>query len=93
VYLVYVSSIYVCSFILTITVDPMNKATLDIIERAQFILHLDPAHPGVDPESPVTAKQLGIVSNRFIHGNSSAECSCNRWYDHGIQVPILLPVM
>jgi len=72
------------------TIDSVNRATLDIIERAQFILNLDPAHPGIDPKAPVTVKQLGIVTNRYLHGNGSAECSCNRWFDHGVQVLVFL---
>ena len=68
------------------TVDTVNKITLDVIERAQFMLCLDPAHPGIDIKPPVTAEQLGIMSNRDLHGNGSKYCSCNRWFDHAIEV-------
>ena len=70
------------------TTDPVNKATLDVIERAQFVLCLDPPHPGIDPKSPVTAEELGIMSNRGLHGDGSKYCSCNRWFDHAIQVMV-----
>lgn len=68
----------------------MNRATLDIIERSQFILCLDPPHPGVESRSPVTVKQLEIMSNNILHGNGSTMCSCNRWFDHAIQVLVNL---
>lgn len=66
----------------------MNKATLDVIERAQYVMSLDPPHPGIDPNSPITPEELGIMSNRGLHGNGSTECSCNRWFDHAVQVLI-----
>ena len=68
------------------TVDPVNKITLDVIERAQFVLCLDPAHPGMEIKSSVTAEQLGIMSNSGLHGNGSKYYSCNRWFDHAIEV-------
>jgi len=63
-----------------LVLDPVNKNSLDVIERAQFVLCLDPSHPGI------THDALSAVSNRSLHGNGTTDCGCNRWYDHTIQV-------
>lgn len=69
------------------TIDPINRANLDIIQRAQFILCLDSAHPDVDPHTTtVTPHQLSVMSGRCLHGNGTAHDSCNRWFDHVMQV-------
>ena len=52
--------------------DPVNSNSLDVIERAQFIISLDSAHPGIDPYSPATTDEMSIMSGRCLHGNGSA---------------------
>ena len=64
----------------------MNKNNIDVIERGQFLLCLDPSHPGVVVHSDERADALSIVSSRSLHGNGTADSSCNRWFDQGIQV-------
>ncbi|XP_065917320.1 carnitine O-acetyltransferase-like isoform X2 [Dysidea avara] len=66
--------------------DPVNSNSLDVIERAQFIISLDSAHPGIDPHSPTTVDEMSIMSGRCLHGNGSAHDSCNRWFDHALQL-------
>lgn len=68
-------------------VDAVNKNNLDVIERAQFVLCLDPPHPGISENA---ANVLNIVSNRSLHGNGTADSGCNRWYDHTIQVHVYM---
>ena len=67
----------------------MNRNSLDVIERGQIVLCLDPSHPGVSVNSDEHADALSVVSSRALHGNGTADSSCNRWFDHGIQVSIL----
>ena len=67
-------------------VDPINRAALNEIERAQFLLCLDPFYPEIDPKAPVTATHLEFMSNWALHGKGSTDCSCNRWFDHSVQV-------
>ena len=75
----------ICCMSLFVT-DPVNSNSLDVIERAQFIISLDSAHPGIDPHSPTTVDEMSIMSGRCLHGNGSAHDSCNRWFDHALQV-------
>ena len=68
----------------------MNRSSLDVIERAQFALCLDRAHPQTASYSPECEFQdfhKGILANRFLHGNGSQHNSCNRWFD-AIQVSL-----
>ncbi|XP_065916864.1 carnitine O-acetyltransferase-like isoform X2 [Dysidea avara] len=65
--------------------DAVNKNNIDVIERGQFLLCLDPSHPGVVVHSDERADALSIVSSRSLHGNGTADSSCNRWFDQGIQ--------
>lgn len=71
-----------------LVVDAVNKNTLDVIERAQFVLCLDPSHPGITHD---IANTLNVVSNRSLHGNGTSDCGCNRWFDHTIQVCMNVP--
>ena len=66
--------------------DAVNRNSLDVIERAQFIISLDSPHPSIDPHSPATIDEMSIMSGRCLHGNGSAHDSCNRWFDHALQV-------
>lgn len=66
--------------------DLENKNSLDVIERAQFIISLDSSHPGINPYSPATVDEMSIMSGRCLHGNGSAYDSCNRWFDLALQV-------
>ena len=61
-------------------IDAVNKNSLDMIERAQFLLCLD---PGITHDG---SNALNVASNRGLHGNGTADSSCNRWFDHTIQV-------
>ena len=66
--------------------DAVNKNSLDVIERSQLLMCLDPPHPGVAAHADESTNALSIVSGRALHGNGMADCSHNRWFDHGIQV-------
>lgn len=77
------------SYINNIATDAVNRNSLDVIERGQIVLCLDPSHPGVSVNSDERADALSVVSSRALHGNGTAASSCNRWFDHGIQVSIL----
>ncbi|XP_065916399.1 carnitine O-acetyltransferase-like isoform X2 [Dysidea avara] len=61
-------------------IDAVNKNSLDMIERAQFLLCLD---PGITHDG---SNALNVASNRGLHGNGTADSSCNRWFDHTIQI-------
>ena len=67
-------------------IDPQNKSSIDAIESAMFIFCLDSSLPGVNYQSPATTDDLSIASARSLHGNGSAESSCNRWFDQTNQV-------
>ena len=58
------------------------------------MLCLDSPHPDIDAQSTtVTPHQLSIMSGRCLHGNGSAYDSCNRWFDHVIQVCVCVCVV
>ena len=74
-------------FISCCNADAVNRTSLDIIQRAQFILCLDSTHPDIDRHTTTaTLHQLSIMSGRCLHGNGTAHDSCNRWFDHVMQV-------
>ena len=66
--------------------DPQNKSSINKIESAMFVACLDSCLPGLNSESPVTSNDLCIASTRSLHGNGSANSSCNRWFDQITQV-------
>ena len=76
--------------LLNFLVDPVNQQSLDVIERAQFFLCLDQAHPQLDlsttPGDSIHDNQKTRLANRVLHGNGSQHNSCNRWLDHAIEV-------
>lgn len=65
--------------------DPVNKNSLDVIERAQCVFCLDPSLPGMVTHSS-DERAMSIASSRNFHGNGTADSSCNRWFDHGLHV-------
>ena len=70
-------------------VDPVNRRSLDVIERAQFVLCLDSAHSQItslNPHFKFTDAHCTLVANRCLHGNGSQFNSGNRWFDSAVQV-------
>lgn len=51
-----------------------------------FVFCLDSPLPGVNTQSSPTANDLSTASARALHGNGSANSSCNRWFDQTNQV-------
>ena len=71
--------------------EPINRQSLDVIERAQFVVCLDQSHPHTSQlqssnSGDVQDYQKSILANRVLHGNGSKQNSSNRWFDHAIQV-------
>ena len=69
----------------------MNQHSLDVIETAQFVVCLDKVHPHISHlKSPDSSGMQDyhktILANNVLHGNGSQHNSCNRWFDHAIQV-------
>ena len=62
--------------------DPQNKSNIDIIESAMFVVCLDSPLPEINS----VTNDLCIASTRSLHGNGSANSSCNRWFDQTNQV-------
>ena len=71
----------------------MNQSSLDVIERAQLTVCLDQAHPHTSQlQSPGSGAAQDhhktVLANRVLHGNGSQYNSCNRWFDHAVQVNV-----
>ena len=74
-------------------VDSLNQSSLDVIERAQFVLCLDRGHPStssLSPHSPFSDPHSTVVAIRSLHGNGSDFNSGNRWFDCSVQVPLVV---
>ena len=73
----------------THSTDSLNRSSLDVIERAQFILCLDQGHPSTSSlplHSLFSDIHSTVLVNRCLHGGGSEFSSGNRWFDSGIQV-------
>ena len=81
--------IYIVIYTHTHTADSLNSSSLDVVERAQFILCLDQGHPSTSslpPHSLFSDIHSTVLVNRCLHGGGSEFSSGNRWFDSGIQV-------
>ena len=77
------------SFCFLIT-DRKNKANLEAIEKAVFVLCLDqpPPHSTQSP-SVMENPTCSVTARQSLHGDGTEYNSCNRWFDKIVQVPIL----
>ena len=71
--------------------DPVNQTSLDVIERAQLTVCLDHTHPQTSKlqladSGDTQDHHKTVLANRVLHGNGSQYNSCNRWFDHAVQV-------
>ena len=71
--------------------EPINGQSLDVIERAQFVVCLDQSHPHTSQlqssdSGAIQDYQKSILANRVLHGNGSKQNSSNRWFDTVVQV-------
>ena len=70
----------------------MNQSTLDAIESAQGVFCLDKASASDTDSSQAHPRSIywdsykTWLANRFLHGNGTGKNSCNRWFDHAMQV-------
>ena len=75
-----------------ITIDPVNQSSLDAIESAQGVFCLDKASASDTDSSQAHPRSIywdsykTWLANRFLHGNGTGKNSCNRWFDHAMQV-------
>ena len=82
-----INCMILCTY--THSADSLNHSSLDVIERAQFILCLDQGHPSTSslpPHSLFSDIHSTVLANRCLHGGGSEFNSGNRWFDSGIQV-------
>ena len=73
----------------THTTESSNRLSLDVIERAQFVLCLDQGHSSTSslpPLSPFCDTHSTVLVNRCLHGGGSEFNSGSRWFDSGVQV-------
>ena len=80
-----------CKWFHSILAEPTNEHSLDVIERAQFIVCLDQAHPDTSQlqfagYETIQDYQKSVLANRVLHGNGSKQNSSNRWFDTAVQV-------
>ena len=75
------------SFCFPIT-DRKNKANLEAIEKAVFVLCLDqpPPHSTQSP-SVMENPTCSVTARQSLHGDGTEYNSCNRWFDKIVQVP------
>ena len=86
---VFVYIVVLCLSTCSVQSDPVNRASLEDIETAQFSVSLDNTHPhmsDLDPNDDFTDYHRTIMANRALHGNGTKQNSCNRWSDTCIQV-------
>jgi len=72
--------------------DSLNQSSLDVIERAQFVLCLDRGHPStssLSPHSPFSDPHSTVMATRSLHGNGSDFNSGNRWFDCSVQLSMV----
>ena len=79
-------STYIIIYTHTHTADSLNSSSLDVIERAQFILCLNQGHRSTSSLPPHSLFSDTVLVNRCLHGGGSEFSSGNRWFDSGIQV-------
>ena len=69
--------------------DPVNRASLETIETAQFVVCLDRPHPNLHTGLANQHDSYStFIANRCLHGSGSRYNSGNRWFDSSIQVRI-----
>ena len=67
--------------------DPVNRASLETIETAQFVVCLDRPHPNLHTGLANQHDSYStFIANRCLHGSGSRYNSGNRWFDSSIQV-------
>ena len=68
--------------------DRKNKANLEAIEKAVFVLCLDqpPPHSTQSP-SVMENPTCSVTARQSLHGDGTEYNSCNRWFDKIVQVP------
>lgn len=76
--------------------DPANQQTLDMIEKASFIVCLDQPHPHTSQllnSSSADDHHRTVLANNVLHGNGTHYNSANRWFDHAFQVITCVSVL
>ena len=68
-------------------VDRQNKANLEAVEKAIFLLCLDqpPPHSTQSP-SVMEMPTSSVTARQCMHGDGTEYNSCNRWFDKIVQV-------
>ena len=70
--------------------DNQNKASLDAIENAIFVLCLDkPPPPSTQAPSVMEMPSSSITARQCLHGDGTSCNSANRWFDKITQVKLL----
>ena len=78
------------------SIDPTNRETLDMIEKAIFVLCLDEKIPSTFNHQRTQDEINGCHGHRddvslakqMLHGLGTGVNSCNRWFDKTMQVSI-----
>lgn len=69
--------------------DPINLASLETIETAQFVLCLDRPHPILQTGLANQHDSYStFIANRCLHGSGSQYNSGNRWFDSSMQIVV-----
>lgn len=67
--------------------DRKNKANLEAIEKAIFVLCLDqPPPPSTQSPSVMEMPTSSVTARQCLHGDGTQYNSANRWFDKIIQV-------
>ena len=68
-------------------IDRQNKANLEAVEKAIFLLCLDqpPPHSTQSP-SVMEMPTSSVTARQCLHGDGTEDNSCNRWFDKIVQV-------
>lgn len=62
------------------SIDPINKASIDVVTKALFIVCLDDAAPNDAHDD------FNVCGHQLIHGGGSKQNSGNRWFNKTLQV-------
>lgn len=65
------------------SIDPINKASVEAIQKALFVVCLDQQIPVADPND-----DMNVAGSQLIHGGGSKQNSGNRWFDKTLQLVV-----
>ena len=76
-----------CSYVHSVS-DTTNRENLREIEKCIFVVCLDEPSSHLDSSQYLSEAQDSVPFSNCFHGNGTHVNTCNRWFDHAMQVYI-----